>query len=377
MEMESSRGVTQPQVWAAADAILIEGQRPTIERIRQRLGRGSPNTVGPMVERWFAALGKRLGEQLGNGHDGRDGGAVASNDEAGSRVPLPILRAATQLWQTARAEADQALRQESEASRRQLELAQTSLQEATAALRQREDAFESNRSQLEAALASSQHAVATLREQLEAASQRAAAADQVTARLRKQLDDAGAQRDRVREEHVAALAARDRLAHEAEERHIANERRLLAEVDRSREETKRTAHAAAQAAVRDQTALAKSAEQLAAVRDQLAEEQRASRTESAAAKAELVAARAAASDAANAQASTEQQLREQASALTQARTELGHALARLQDIQALHDREMSAHETTRQMLQRAMDTSGPPTAASDTRSSPTRVPRKR
>jgi hypothetical protein len=71
---------------------------------------------------------------------------------------------------------------------------------------------------LEAALASSQHAVATLREQLEAASQRAAAADQVTARLRKQLDDAGAQRDRLKEEHVAALAARDRLAHEAEER---------------------------------------------------------------------------------------------------------------------------------------------------------------
>ncbi|WP_143098516.1 hypothetical protein [Variovorax sp. OK605] len=50
----------------------------------------------------------------------------------------------------------------------------------------------------------------TLREQLEAASQRAAAADQVAARLRKQLDDGGDQRDRLEEEHAVALAARKR-----------------------------------------------------------------------------------------------------------------------------------------------------------------------
>ncbi|SEK16580.1 MULTISPECIES: DNA-binding protein [unclassified Variovorax] len=370
MEMDSSRGITQAQVWGAADAILIEGQRPTIERIRQRLGRGSPNTVGPMVERWFATLGKRLG-------NGLNGPGAASNDEAGQQVPLPILCAATQLWQSARAEADQSLRQESEAGRRQLELEEALLQEAAAALRTREQAFESNRSQLEAALASSQHAVTTLREQLEAASQRAAAVDQVAEKLRKQLDDAGTQRDRLKEEHAAALVARDRLALEAEERHIANERRLLAEVDRSREETKRTAQAALQSATRDQAALAKSAEQLSAVRDQLAEEQRAARTESATAKAETVAARAAATDASNAQASAEQQLREQTGTLTLAHAELGHALARLQEMHALHARETEAHEATRQMLQRAMGTAAPPKASVNAISAPARSPRKR
>lgn len=371
MEMESSRGITQAQVWAAADAILIEGQRPTIERIRQRLGRGSPNTVGPMVERWFATLGKRL-----------DGRGAASNDDAGHQVPLPILRAATQLWQAARDEADQVLRQEREAGRRQLELEQASLQEAAGALRTREEAFESNRSQLEAALASSQHAVATMREQLEAANQRMLAADHLAAKLRKQLDDAGAHRDRLKEEHATALSARDRLAHEAEERHITNERRLLGEVDRAREETKRANQAAAQAAARDQGALANSAEQLAATREQLAEEQRAARAESAAAKVELSAARSAAADATNACAITEKRLGERTSALAQASAELDHTRTRLQEAHALHEREMAAHEATRQLFQHAMGTSANAgttgVAASDPhRVPPVRSPRKR
>lgn len=43
------RGVQMDDVWAAADAVLNQGERPTIERVRQQLGRGSPNTVGPML----------------------------------------------------------------------------------------------------------------------------------------------------------------------------------------------------------------------------------------------------------------------------------------------------------------------------------------
>jgi len=36
------------------------GERPTIERVRQQLGRGSPNTVGPMLDGWYGSLAKRL-----------------------------------------------------------------------------------------------------------------------------------------------------------------------------------------------------------------------------------------------------------------------------------------------------------------------------
>ena len=43
-----------------AERLLAEGKRPTIERVRLKMGRGSPNTVSPMLERWFVTLGERL-----------------------------------------------------------------------------------------------------------------------------------------------------------------------------------------------------------------------------------------------------------------------------------------------------------------------------
>ena len=39
------RGITEEDVRGAADAIVGRGERPTIDRIRAELGRGSPNTV--------------------------------------------------------------------------------------------------------------------------------------------------------------------------------------------------------------------------------------------------------------------------------------------------------------------------------------------
>jgi hypothetical protein len=69
------------EVWAAADAVLAQGERPTIERVRTHLGRGSPNTVAPMLDAWYASLGKRLDKD--NGEDG------ASEQGA---LPAPVLR---------------------------------------------------------------------------------------------------------------------------------------------------------------------------------------------------------------------------------------------------------------------------------------------
>ena len=45
MELKKSRAVQQQDVWTAADALIAEGLRPTIERVRHKIGRGSPNTV--------------------------------------------------------------------------------------------------------------------------------------------------------------------------------------------------------------------------------------------------------------------------------------------------------------------------------------------
>ncbi len=48
-------GITAEQVAAAADALLSEGQQPTIASIRERLGTGSPNTIQKHLTIWRQA----------------------------------------------------------------------------------------------------------------------------------------------------------------------------------------------------------------------------------------------------------------------------------------------------------------------------------
>lgn len=89
-DLRRPRGVQREDVWAAADAVLLAGEKPTIERVRQHLGSGSPNTVGPLLEQWFKHLGRRI----------QDPGAFA----APGGVPDPVLQAAQHFWETALAQ---------------------------------------------------------------------------------------------------------------------------------------------------------------------------------------------------------------------------------------------------------------------------------
>lgn len=84
------RGITENDVWMACDALLVSGSRPTIERVRHHLGRGSPNTVGPHLDTWFKGLGARI----------QDPATFA----APNGVPDPVHTAASQLWEAAQAE---------------------------------------------------------------------------------------------------------------------------------------------------------------------------------------------------------------------------------------------------------------------------------
>ncbi|MFV9473605.1 DNA-binding protein [Advenella sp. RU8] len=89
MQLKSSgRGIQQEDVWQAADELLLEGQRPTIERIRLKIGRGSPNTISPMLENWFAVLGQRI-----NG--------TAIKQEAAVAAPEPVEQAIRHAWELA------------------------------------------------------------------------------------------------------------------------------------------------------------------------------------------------------------------------------------------------------------------------------------
>jgi len=55
-----TRGVSFSDVSQAADAMLRSGERPTVEKVRFKIGGGSPNTLGPLLDRWWTTLASRL-----------------------------------------------------------------------------------------------------------------------------------------------------------------------------------------------------------------------------------------------------------------------------------------------------------------------------
>jgi hypothetical protein len=58
--------ISREEVFAAADTLLLEGVRPSIDRVRVRLGRGSPNTINEFMDVWWAKLGSRLRDLPGH-----------------------------------------------------------------------------------------------------------------------------------------------------------------------------------------------------------------------------------------------------------------------------------------------------------------------
>ena len=233
MSSKSIRGIQSEDVQQAADALIAEGLRPTIERVRQKIGRGSPNTVSPLLDAWFATLAARLG--LG-----------AMKDEA-SQPPEPVLKAAAALWeaalQPAREEAAQALTQACQA-----------LEAERANLAQRENDFERDKQGLTARQLAADEALQVARSQLSDSASRLEEASALLGRrerdidtLREKLTTREAERDADlrRSEEQARSHAEERARLEA--RATANEHRLLEELDHERQETRR-----AKAALADQ-----------------------------------------------------------------------------------------------------------------------------
>lgn len=84
-----ANGVPEHEVWAAADAVLARGERPTVERVRTELGRGSPARVGQLLDQWWEHLAQRL-----NGH------ALLPE------LPSEVAQAFAEAWRLALAHAD-------------------------------------------------------------------------------------------------------------------------------------------------------------------------------------------------------------------------------------------------------------------------------
>src|SRR5271156_358247 len=88
------RGVTLLEVQRAADALLRQGIKPSVVGIRDQLGGGSPNTLTPMLARYWESLGKRL----------------QAGPESLEHVPEALARVTEMFWRRALEEARERLK---------------------------------------------------------------------------------------------------------------------------------------------------------------------------------------------------------------------------------------------------------------------------
>lgn len=225
MQSGNGRGVQQAEVSAAADALLAQGQRPTVDRVRRQLGRGSPNTVGPMLETWFVGLAPRLG------YPSSENGAV-------NAPPAEIRQAMDALWHLAcdqaRQEAQKTLGEERDhlrAQRDQLNEDRRLLARDAAALTERDNM---RNAALERALGQADNLALQL-QAMQAVVQRR---DEELGSVRISLARTIEAKDAAEHEHRLAIQAIEVVRGRSEERFLSAERRYLEEIDRVRQDAK-------------------------------------------------------------------------------------------------------------------------------------------
>lgn len=240
--LRSPRAIQRDDVWAAADALLLEGKRPTIERVRQKIGRGSPNTVSPMLEEWFATLGPRMAQLKGSGT-----GPVAE-EGGGTSAPAPVLQAAQALWDAAMHQAVDAAQAQLAQEREQLQAARQALDAERNALVQEQATMAQQRASLEQSLAVAHAQIKMQGARLAELEQGARQKDQFAAQQQQRLQA-------LEQELFASRKARDEAdrahAEHLREQHAgaqAQQHRALQDIDRARQEAKQwmAAHRAEQ-----------------------------------------------------------------------------------------------------------------------------------
>jgi hypothetical protein len=219
MQSKSTRGVQQEEVWAAADALIAAGERPTIERVRLKIGRGSPNTVSPMLESWFATLAPRLGVAASGAQPAEEG------------APKELRQALDNIWAAAvanaRDKADKALAPEHDKLAQQALELEVSRQEVM----QQETALAGRGVALQYAMELAQ---SQLRDQAILFEKAGRELESARSSLATLVQERDADRRQFDEQLLTLSGERQRI----EQRASANEKRLLEEVDRARQETK-------------------------------------------------------------------------------------------------------------------------------------------
>lgn len=239
-------GINENDVFKAADSLLAQGLRPTIERVRHELGRGSPNTVNRLLDLWWQSLSQRIKGKV----------------DVKGRLPAELLTQVEALQAEIRrsvlADASKILAEQ-----------QRGLADKEQALQERATQIEAEKAGVHAAITAQQDELIRWRAQsaeqdrtlveLRASS---ASAQKESARLTKLLDAAKAEGAELQKTHRAELS-RIRLQSEAQEKH------WLQEIDRLRQDLRAAKFEAKQHAV----SLKRQREELRrqSIRSQLAE----------------------------------------------------------------------------------------------------------
>ena len=228
MDHRTTRGIQYEDVAQAADALLQDGLRPTIERIRLHIGRGSPNTVSPMLERWFAGLGPRLG--------GAGGGGATPDG-----LPEAVRQAASALWTTAREAAQAHAADAFAVQRASLEGEARQLAAARIELEARESVLQERLRAMDEALQLSTSQLAESNDRYKASLRTLAQRDEELATQRKAENRLAEQNAALQLRWEAAQTQAQEERSVQDERHRQSERRWLEEVDRARQETRKSA----------------------------------------------------------------------------------------------------------------------------------------
>lgn len=205
-----ANGVPEHEIWAAADAVLARGERPTVERVRAELGRGSPARVGQLLEPWWEQLAQRL-----KGH------ALLPE------LPGEVAQAFAEVWRLALAHAESTSQAALTEEHNRLYAEQTSLAQ--------------ERKLWEVALAAAQADVAESASKLVQAELQLAERQGLVTQLAAQVIDVQQQRDHLQgqlEDRQSELNVL-RTEHAAGQAHIrAVEDRAHLQVDQARQEIK-------------------------------------------------------------------------------------------------------------------------------------------
>lgn len=225
LQNERRKGIQAVDVERAADQLLAAGERPTIEKVRAQLGRGSPNTIAPLLDLWFGGLGRRVR-------------GLAGAEGWGDQLPASLLTSAEALWRQAQEEASEAAQRALAPVKDDLAQQTLRLEERSQALVQQEALWLERQASLERSLQVAEQQLAALQSQCAQAQQEARAKTQKIEALELSLRQSQERREHLDAQHGRELQQLAEDRRKAEERYDSATARAALEIDRVRQELK-------------------------------------------------------------------------------------------------------------------------------------------